>query len=71
MLPKGTRIECVAHFDNSVNDKANPNPNEEVRWVDQTWQEMMFRWFDVAIEPKMNPLDLYRPKPAATRSPAE
>jgi hypothetical protein len=38
-LPKGSRIECVAHFDNS---KGNPgNPNKTVRWGDQTWEEMM------------------------------
>jgi hypothetical protein len=65
VLPKGTRIDCVAHFDNSANNKANPNPNQEVRWGDQTWEEMMIGWFDVAIDPKMNPIDLYRPKPAA------
>jgi hypothetical protein len=64
VLPKGTRIECTAHFDNSANNKANPDPSKEVRWGDQTWEEMMIGWFDVAIDPKMNPLDLYRPKPA-------
>jgi len=70
VLPKGTRIECVAHFDNSANNKANPDPGKEVRWGDQTWEEMMIGWFDLAIDPKMNPIDLYRPKPAA-RSSAE
>jgi hypothetical protein len=64
VLPKGTRIECVAHFDNSANNKANPNPNQEVRWGDQTWEEMMIGWFDVAIDPHLKPIDLYRPKPA-------
>jgi len=68
VLPKGTRIECVAHFDNSANNKANPDPSKEVRWGDQTWEEMMIGWFDVAIDPKMNPIDLYRPKPAPKAS---
>jgi mono/diheme cytochrome c family protein len=68
VLPKGTRIECTAHFDNSVNNKANPNPNQEVRWGDQTWQEMMIGWFDVAIDPKMNPMDLYKPRKTAAKS---
>ena len=27
VLPKGTRMECTAHFDNSANNPANPNPN--------------------------------------------
>ena len=44
-LPKGSRIECVAHFDNSTNNKYNPDPTKEVRWGDQTWEEMMIGWF--------------------------
>jgi hypothetical protein len=44
-LPKGTRIDCVAHFDNSTNNKYNPDPTREVRWGDQTWEEMMIGWF--------------------------
>jgi hypothetical protein len=44
-LPKGTRLDCVAHFDNSINNKYNPDPSKEVRWGDQTWEEMMIGWF--------------------------
>jgi hypothetical protein len=44
-LPKGTRIDCVAHFDNSPNNKWNPDPTKEVRWGDQTWDEMMIGFF--------------------------
>jgi hypothetical protein len=44
-LPKGARIDCVAHFDNSTNNKYNPDPAKEVRWGDQTWEEMMIGWF--------------------------
>src|SRR5438132_5506200 len=40
-LPKGTQLHCVAHYDNSTKNKSNPNPDEEVRWGDQTWEEMM------------------------------
>jgi hypothetical protein len=49
-LPKGTRIECTAHHDNSANNKYNPDPTKEVRWGDQTWEEMMIGWFDVAFD---------------------
>ena len=64
ILPKGTRIECLAHFDNSPNNAANPDPKKEVRWGDQTWEEMMIGWFGVAIDPKMNIRDLFMaPKP--------
>jgi mono/diheme cytochrome c family protein len=45
LLPKGTRLDCVAHFDNSAKNKFNPDPTKEVRWGDQTWEEMMIGWF--------------------------
>ena len=48
-LPAGTRIHVVAHYDNSEDNPANPDPNATVRWGDQTWQEMMIGYFDIAI----------------------
>ena len=42
--PKGTRLDCLAHFDNSEKNKFNPDPKKEVRWGDQTWEEMMIGW---------------------------
>jgi hypothetical protein len=44
-IPKGTKIDCVAHYDNSPNNKYNPDPSKEVRWGDQTWEEMMIGFF--------------------------
>jgi hypothetical protein len=41
LLPKGTTVEVIAHFDNSAGNKDNPDPSQEVRWGDQTWEEMM------------------------------
>jgi len=41
LLPAGTVIECTAHFDNSPNNKFNPDPKAPVRWGDQSWEEMM------------------------------
>jgi hypothetical protein len=49
-LPKGTRLDCVAHFDNSAKNKYNPDPSKEVRWGDQTWEEMMIGWFDYVLD---------------------
>lgn len=49
-LPKGTRIDCVAHFDNSPNNKYNPDPSKEVKWGDQTWEEMMIGWIDYYVD---------------------
>lgn len=60
VLPKGTRIECTAHFDNSPNNPANPDPSKAVRWGDQSWEEMMIGWFDVAIDPSRDPGDYFR-----------
>jgi peroxiredoxin len=51
-MPKGTRIECVAHFDNSANNPNNPDPTRAVLWGDQTWEEMMIGWIDVAFDRK-------------------
>jgi hypothetical protein len=48
-LPKGSRLDCVAHFDNSVKNKFNPEPAKEVRWGPQTWEEMMIGWFDYTL----------------------
>ena len=45
-IPKGTKIHCTAHFDNSKANKANPDPKIEVRWGDQTWEEMMIGWIE-------------------------
>lgn len=44
-LPAGTTLECVAHFDNSADNPANPDPTKAVRWGDQTWEEMMIGWY--------------------------
>ncbi|HMV82791.1 MAG TPA: thiol-disulfide isomerase [Blastocatellia bacterium] len=49
-VPKGSRIECVAHHDNSANNKFNPDPSITVRWGDQTWEEMMIGWLDYTID---------------------
>jgi thiol-disulfide isomerase/thioredoxin/mono/diheme cytochrome c family protein len=45
-MPKGTRLHCVAHFDNSAGNPSNPDPKQDVWWGDQTWQEMMIGWID-------------------------
>jgi len=64
VLPKGTRIDCTAHFDNSPNNRYNPDPKAEVRWGDQTWEEMMIGWFDVAVDANSDPADVFREKKA-------
>jgi hypothetical protein len=48
-LPKGTRIDCLAHFDNSSNNPYNPDPSKLVRWGEQTFEEMMIGYIDVDV----------------------
>src|SRR5690606_23237994 len=33
-IKKGTKLRCVAHFDNSKENPANPDPTKVVRWGD-------------------------------------
>jgi hypothetical protein len=50
-LPKGTRIDCLAHFDNSTKNPANPDATKTVRWGEQTFEEMMIGYFDCVLDP--------------------
>jgi len=42
LMPAGTRIEAVGAYDNSTQNKANPDPSRSVPWGDQSWDEMFF-----------------------------
>ncbi len=55
LLPKGTLLEADATFDNSVNNRFNPDPKAEVHWGDQSWEEMMVGFFDLAIPVETDP----------------
>lgn len=59
VLPKGTRLDCVAYFDNSTKNKYNPDPTKDIRWGDQTWEEMMIGWYTYSV---------VKPQPQATSS---
>ena len=48
-FPAGTKIHAVAAYDNSEKNLSNPDPTKTVRWGDQTWNEMMIGYFDIAI----------------------
>jgi hypothetical protein len=50
VFPKGTRFEATAVFDNSPANRFNPNPNASVRFGDQTWDEMMVGFIDIAVK---------------------
>ena len=48
-LKAGTMLQAVALYDNSRNNSHNPDPDASVRWGDQTYDEMMVGFFDVAV----------------------
>ena len=49
-VPKGTKLHVDAHYDNSVNNKFNPNPNKTVYYGQMTWEEMMSPFFGVVVD---------------------
>ncbi|HWE53737.1 MAG TPA: hypothetical protein VG273_28360 [Bryobacteraceae bacterium] len=51
LLKAGTRLLWTGYFDNSSANPRNPDPNAEVTWGDQSRQEMMVGFFDVAVPP--------------------
>lgn len=48
-LKAGTMLQAVATFDNSAHNHHNPDPTQSVTWGDQTSDEMMVGFFDVAV----------------------
>jgi hypothetical protein len=66
VFPKGTKFEATATFDNSENNRFNPDPKASVRFGDQTWDEMMVGFIDIAIKPDMDLAKLVRMPPRPT-----
>jgi hypothetical protein len=54
-VPKGSKMTVDAHFDNSPNNKFNPDPNRPVFYGDQTWEEMMSPFFGIVVDMKQDP----------------
>jgi hypothetical protein len=50
-LKAGTELQAVAWYDNSKGNMHNPDPDAAVRWGEQTSDEMMVGFFDVAVSP--------------------
>jgi mono/diheme cytochrome c family protein len=49
-VKKGTKVKAYAHFDNSKENPANPDPAKEVRFGQQTWEEMLIGYMDFVKE---------------------
>ncbi|HEX8881831.1 MAG TPA: hypothetical protein VF749_17435, partial [Candidatus Acidoferrum sp.] len=53
-LKAGTELQAVASYDNSRKNPHNPDPGTAVGWGEQTYEEMMVGFFDVAVPASMD-----------------
>ena len=63
-LPKGTKLECTEHFDNSKDNPENSDPNKTVTWGQQSFDEMMVCMFNVAFPSTYTTKDILSPPKA-------
>jgi hypothetical protein len=55
-LPKGTRIEVLAAFNNSPSNPVNPDPKKSLRWGSASEDEMMGGWIEYVDADSVDPL---------------
>jgi hypothetical protein len=55
-LPAGTRLDIIAHYDNSASNPNNPTPDEAVRFGLQTTDEMMFNVVEFVADTGVSPV---------------
>jgi len=58
-LKAGTKLEAIAWYDNSRKNRHNPDPDAAVTWGDQTYNEMMVGFFDVAVPASMDKTEFF------------
>jgi len=61
LVKKGTKLVAKWIYDNSTNNRANPDPNRDITWGEQTQEEMMYfrvnyRWADETVSNVRNDL---------------
>jgi hypothetical protein len=54
-IPKGSKLVVVGHYDNSVNNKFNPDPARTVFQGNMTWEEMFAPFFTITVDKSVNP----------------
>lgn len=62
-LNPGDKLAVSGWFDNSPNNPHNPDPKAEVRWGDQSWEEMMLNYIDIAVKPDEEPIRVLQRSP--------
>jgi hypothetical protein len=60
LLPKGTRMVGISHFDNSPNNPFNPDPSKPVVWGLQNWEEMSNAFIGLVFDKNIDPKKLHR-----------
>jgi hypothetical protein len=54
-IPKGSTLRYKAVFDNSADNPLNPNPDKEVYWSEQSWDEMSLGWIEYTLDKQKLP----------------
>jgi hypothetical protein len=54
-VPKGSVLRYRAVFDNSADNPLNPNPDKEVYWSEQSWDEMSLGWIEYTLDKQQLP----------------
>lgn len=70
LLPAGTRLESEATFDNSPNNRFNPDAGATVRWGDQTTDEMHIAFLELVIDAHDDPERILKTAPRMIGQPA-
>jgi len=60
-VPKGTRIECIAHFDNSESNPNNPDPSRDIAFGLQSEDEMLIGFVDYIVDEGVSPREQVNP----------
>ena len=68
-LKAGSKLQAIAWYDNSANNPHNPDPNATVVWGEQTWNEMMVGFFDVAVPAGMSKEQFFRRRAPVSSTP--
>jgi hypothetical protein len=48
LMPEGSVLRCLARYDNSADNPSNPDPKKVVTWGEQTHEEMLVGYVEVA-----------------------
>jgi hypothetical protein len=64
LLPEGTVLRCLARYDNSADNPSNPDPKAKVTWGEQTRDEMLVGYVEIALADQ----DLSLGEPTARKS---